>query len=180
MTPSGALATLGHIRADIWHYARSGFSRAIRGNSSLHTPKSVDCRPTLGVPMLVQRNERIPTPTIDSGSRSLSFTGLYGGYAICLHRERRQDSAAGHLQIATPLPLIPSHLSGVRTLAPGPRTSVATDYDNRSQAVVHSARENPLGLSLSDLTHNPQSRLRLETSATDVPKQQLNLVMRVS
>ena len=55
---------------------------------------SVDCRPTLGVPMLVQRNERIPTPTIDSGSRSLSFTGLYGGYAICLHRERRQDSAA--------------------------------------------------------------------------------------
>ena len=44
--------------------------------------------------MLGQRNERIATPTIDSGSRSLSFTGLYGGYAICLHRERRQDSAA--------------------------------------------------------------------------------------
>ena len=40
MTPSGALATLGHIRADIWHDARSGFSRAIRGDSSLHTPKS--------------------------------------------------------------------------------------------------------------------------------------------
>ena len=101
---------------------------------------SVDCRPTLGVPMLVQRNERIPTPTIDSGSRSLSFTGLYGGYAICLHRERRQDSAAGHPQIATPLPLIPRHLSGVRTLAPGPRTSVTTDYDNRSQASRGSLR----------------------------------------
>ena len=85
----------------------------------------------------------------------------------------------GHLQIATPLPLISTHLSGVRTLAHGPRTSVATDYDNRSQAGVHSARENPLGLSPSDFTHNPQSRLRLETSATDVLKQQLNLVMRV-
>ena len=129
--------------------------------------------------MLVQRNERIPTPTIDSGSRSLSFTGLMEDtqYAFIENVDRIQQ--LGHLQIATPLPLIPSHLSGVRTLAPGPRTSVTTDYDNRSQAVVHSVRENPLGLSPSDLTHNPQSRLRLETSATDVLKQQLNLAMRV-
>ena len=99
-------------------------------------------------------------------------------YAFIENVDRIQQ--LGHLQIATPLPLIPIHLSGVRSMAHGPRTSVATDYDNRSQAGVHSARENPLGLSPSDLTHNPQSRLRLETSATDVPKQQLNLVMRVS
>ena len=61
----------------------------------------------------------------------------------------------GHLQIATPLPLIPNHLSGVRSMAHGSRTSFATDYDNRSQAVVHSVRENPLGLAPSDLNPTP-------------------------
>ena len=65
-------------------------------------------------------------------------------------------------------------------MAHGPRMSVAADYDDRPQAGVHTGRENPLGLSPSDPTHHPQSKLRLETSATDVLKQQQNLVMRVS
>ena len=61
----------------------------------------------------------------------------------------------GHLQIATLLPLILILISGVRSMAHGPRTSFATDYDNRSRAVVHSVRENPLGLAPSDLNPTP-------------------------
>ena len=186
LSPPGSLTTLGHIsdlaagmllfifEGDVWELEDSYPEIHDEVGNLLPLPKAAQLltvyqcldNETGFSPRLqsVVANEKFPTRAIMTETR-LIFIGNTDAVQKLLE-----------MNVVTPLTVRPINLTSQRSLAHGSRTSVELDDVNLLVGGRDSI-DSPLGHSPSEKVA-PQTGLRLETSATDVVKQQLVLVLK--